>query len=173
MKRSTVLVLVSAALLVLGGAGIGFAVLQGGPASVPSVATVPSTSSADDAEPASGRPGDSSPSSEAAETVTAGSYLDYSRDAMAAATGARILFFHADWCPQCRALEEDILAQGVPPGVSIFKVDYDTNQELRQRHGVTLQTTVVLLDAAEDSAASVVPYDDPTLERVLSGLGLG
>ncbi|PZU40071.1 MAG: thioredoxin [Microbacterium sp.] len=173
MKRSTVLVLASAAVLVLGGAILGVAAVQSGPASVSStVAPTPIRGTGEPA-PSSAAPDDPSPSSEARDSVPAGAYVDYADDAVAAATGTRILFFHADWCPQCRALEEDILAQGVPPGVTIFKVDYDTNQELRQRHGVRLQTTVVLLDAAEESAASMVPYDDPTLARVLAGLGVG
>ncbi|QKJ21011.1 thioredoxin family protein [Microbacterium hominis] len=104
--------------------------------------------------------------------TTAGSYVDYSESALASAEGTRVLFFHAPWCPQCRALESDIDAVGVPDGVTILKVDYDTSTELRQRYDVRLQTTVVALDDSGAATASFVAYDDPTLDAALTGLGI-
>ena len=73
-----------------------------------------------------------------ASSTTAGQYLTYSDDVIAKTAGTKLLFFHAPWCPQCRMLDADINKQGVPEGVSIIKIDYDTHQSLRQKYGVTL-----------------------------------
>lgn len=107
---------------------------------------------------------------EPTETVTAGTYVEYSNTAIADAVGTRLLFFHAPWCPQCRAVEEDILASGVPDGVTIIKVDYDSNQALRQQYGVTLQTTFVEVDAAGAPVETFVAYETPTLQAVIDAM---
>jgi len=99
-----------------------------------------------------------------------GKYIDYSPDIIEKTTGTKIIYFHAPWCPQCRALEADIKAQGVPGGVTIIKVDFDTNQELRSRYGVTLQTTLVLVGEDGSELKKFVAYQDPTLEAVVKNL---
>ncbi|WP_395639818.1 thioredoxin family protein [Pseudolysinimonas sp.] len=113
---------------------------------------------------------DPSPIDSSTPSATAGTYLDYSEAAVAAAEGRVLLFFHASWCPQCRAIEDDILAQGVPAGVTILHVDYDSNQALRQRYGVTLQTTFVEVDSSGDPLQSHVAYDDPSLDAVVAAM---
>jgi thiol-disulfide isomerase/thioredoxin len=113
------------------------------------------------------------PDASAESAPSPGAYIDYSDAALAAAEGTRVLFFHAPWCPQCRSLAADILASGVPEGITVLKVDYDTNQSLRQQYGVTLQTTVVALDDAGGATSTFVAYDEPTLDAALTGLGLG
>lgn len=107
---------------------------------------------------------------ETGEPAVAGQYETYSEEAVAAADGRILLFFHASWCPQCRAIEDDIRAQGVPAGVTILHVDYDTNQELRQRYGVTLQTTFVEVDADGAALQTHVAYDEPTLAAVVAAM---
>jgi thiol-disulfide isomerase/thioredoxin len=99
-----------------------------------------------------------------------GRYIDYTADVIANTTGTKVLFFHAPWCPQCRALEADIKKQGVPAGVSIIKVDYDSNQTLRQKYGVTLQTTLVRVDDEGNLVKKFVAYDSPTLAAVKESL---
>lgn len=99
-----------------------------------------------------------------------GSYVDYSADKLANSLGTKVLFFHAPWCPQCRALEADIKKVGVPDGVTILKVDYDTNVELRQKYGVTLQTTLVKVDSDGNLLGKYVAYNEPTLESVKENL---
>jgi thiol-disulfide isomerase/thioredoxin len=101
---------------------------------------------------------------------TPGAYVEYSDDAIAQAEGRVLLFFHAPWCPQCRSVESDILAQGVPDGVTIIKVDYDSRQDLRQQYGVTLQTTFVEVDAAGSELQKHVAYDDPHLDAVIAAM---
>lgn len=96
-------------------------------------------------------------------------YLEYSETSFAEASDKnRILYFHADWCPQCRALEASILDSQIPEDMVILKVDYDSNQDLRRQYEVTLQTTLVSVDANGNKIKSFVAYDEPnftTLER--------
>lgn len=112
----------------------------------------------------------SAPQANEEQSVQVGVYRQYDSQVLANTDGTRILFFHASWCPQCRALESSIQAGTIPAGVTIFKVDYDSHQELRQRYGVTLQTTLVLLDDQENAVKKYVAYDQPTLEAVIKGL---
>lgn len=102
--------------------------------------------------------------------ITKGSYQDYSGEALAKATGTKLLFFHASWCPQCRELDESIREAQLPDNVSIFKVDYDSNQALRKKYGVTVQTTVVRLNSSNQEDSKFVPYDNPVWESVKNEL---
>ena len=63
-----------------------------------------------------------------------------------AAMGATVLFFHASWCPDCRKADASLTTDGVPDGMTVVKVDYDTATELKQTYGVTQQFTFVLVD---------------------------
>ncbi|GAA3636269.1 hypothetical protein GCM10022200_19510 [Microbacterium awajiense] len=172
MKRSAVVGLVIAGVLVVG-VGAAVAVSVAGrddePVAAETATTAP-TPDVEDSEPASEPTADGGEGE--TETATAGAYVDYSEQALADAEGTRVLFFHASWCPQCHALEDDIEAQGVPDGVTILKVDYDSNQALRQQYEVRQQTTVVALDDSGAAVATFVPYSDPTLATALTGLGL-
>lgn len=96
----------------------------------------------------------------------AGIYTDYSEAAIATTKGTKLLFFHAPWCPQCRQIEASIKSGGIPSGVTIFKIDYDSNQKLREKYGVTLQTTFVKIDDAGNKLESYVAYDEPQFSSV-------
>jgi len=87
----------------------------------------------------------------AAPVAVPGAYVEEARFRAAPEqyAGARtVLFFHAPWCPTCRAAEKDLLARGagLPAGLVIVKVDYDGATELKQRYGVTRQSTFVQVD---------------------------
>jgi len=99
-----------------------------------------------------------------------GVYIAYSEQAVASAQGTKLLFFHAPWCPQCRQIDKDITTNGVPDDVTVFKVDYDTNQALRKKYGVTLQTTVVRIDDEGKLVKKIVAYDEPTFQAVKDAL---
>lgn len=105
-----------------------------------------------------------------AATEQPGTYVDYTADIVATTPGTKILFFHASWCPQCRAIEEDIIRDGVPANTTIIKVDYDKSQALRQKYGVTIQTTLVKVDDQGDLVEKFVAYDDPTLDSIIENL---
>lgn len=79
-----------------------------------------------------------------------GFYGDYSEDKLALANeGDVVLFFRASWCPSCRALDQNIEANlsNLPADLTILKLDYDTETELKRKYGVTTQHTLVLVDA--------------------------
>lgn len=96
-----------------------------------------------------------------------GVYKDYDAAAVATTKGLKILFFHAQWCPQCRQLDADIRAGRIPDNVTIFKIDFDHAQELRQKYGVTLQTTLVSIDDNGSMRKKYVAYDEPTLTALV------
>lgn len=104
------------------------------------------------------------------EPAAAGAYVDYEAGSIERTTGTKLLFFYAPWCPQCRSLESDIKQSGVPAGVTVLKVDYDSNQKLRQKYGVTLQTTMVRVDDAGNMISKFVAYEDPTMSAVTRAL---
>lgn len=95
-------------------------------------------------------PASGTSSGEAAEgPAGAGSYVDladYEADPATYAGNDVVLFFHADWCPTCRAADEALAGSSVPDGLTVVKVDFDGEQDLRSRYGVTLQHTFVQVD---------------------------
>ncbi len=104
-------------------------------------------------------------------STVAGSYVTYKDQATIMATsGTKLLFFHAPWCPQCRALENDIKGATLPENLTIFKVDYDTSQQLRQKYGVTIQTTLVKVGDDGELIKKYVAYDEPTFTNVKQNL---
>jgi thiol-disulfide isomerase/thioredoxin len=101
-----------------------------------------------------------------------GKYEAYNEAVFAQTEGRRVLFFYAPWCPQCRALDASIQEGTVPRGIVIFKTDYDSHQELRQKYGVTIQTTLVEVDENGNEVKKYVAYDDPVFEVVKEAMGL-
>lgn len=108
--------------------------------------------------------------SEASTDTAAGAYVDYSSSVIASTTGTKILFFHAPWCPQCRALDADIKKSALPSGVTIIKTDYDSNQQLRKKYGVTIQTTLIRVDDQGNLVEKYVAYDQPNFAAVKANL---
>ena len=95
------------------------------------------------------------------------SYIEYSPDAFAAAAGKkRVLFFYASWCPTCRPVDAEILAmeETIPEDVVIFRVDYDTEEELKEKYGVTYQHTFVVVDTEGEA---VTKWNGGDLEMIL------
>ncbi len=108
----------------------------------------PSTSSTSTGPSSSGpsATGSAAGSDAPATTSAPGAYLTRAeyQDEMADRSGtAVVLFFHASWCPDCRATEAAIDASGVPDGLTVVKVDFDSETELRRQYGVTQQHTFV------------------------------
>lgn len=81
-----------------------------------------------------------------------GSYKEYSTVTVASEQEAKnkvVLFFHATWCPFCKAADAAFKAklEEIPSGVTVLKTDYDSNPELKKKYGVTYQHTFVQIDA--------------------------
>jgi thiol-disulfide isomerase/thioredoxin len=87
---------------------------------------------------------------EAEMAMMKGSYEAYSPEKISRAeSGDVVLFFHAAWCPSCRSLSKNIEENmtAIPDGVSILKVDYDKESDLKKKYEVTNQHTLVQVDA--------------------------
>lgn len=101
--------------------------------------------------------------------LSPGRYEPYSASLLAASGyDETILFFHAPWCPECRAFEQAITNGDIPKGVQMLKVDYDSSSDLKKKYGVTLQTTFVKVNTTGDRLSSWVGYGkDKSLAAVL------
>lgn len=79
-----------------------------------------------------------------------GEYLVYSQSTFESnQNNKRVLFFHASWCPSCKASNTDFMnnASDIPSGVVVLKTDYDMEKELKKKYGITYQHTFVHVDA--------------------------
>ncbi|PIT90358.1 MAG: hypothetical protein COU22_02605 [Candidatus Komeilibacteria bacterium CG10_big_fil_rev_8_21_14_0_10_41_13] len=79
-----------------------------------------------------------------------GSYEAYAPEKLAKAdNGNVVLFFHANWCPTCRALNSSLEGSlsEIPSDLTILKTDYDSETALKQKYGVTYQHTLVKIDS--------------------------
>ena len=63
-------------------------------------------------------------------------------------TGTNILFFKASWCITCTMLYDKLKEEqnAIPDGVTIWVVNYDSNESMRRSYGVTSQHTLVQID---------------------------
>lgn len=100
--------------------------------------------------------------------MAAGRYEAYT-PAVLANGETKVLFFHAAWCPYCRsadtALTEWYGAQPLP--LSVYKVDYDTEKDLKARYGVTSQHTFILVDGQGNALRTVVGPSNDDLQTFL------
>ena len=93
-------------------------------------------------------PGDNG--SETAQNTPSGEYRDYDESLLTRAdSGDVVLFFHAGWCPTCKALERNIIKEGddIPEDLTILKLDYDSAKDLRDKYSVVIQHTLVQVDS--------------------------
>ena len=106
------------------------------------------TSATASASPAPSASPSTSPSA-TAEVMAAGAYLTRAeyQSQMAERAGTKVVyFFHASWCPTCRATEKAIEEDGIPAGLTVVKVDFDSETDLRKTYGITQQHTFVQVD---------------------------
>lgn len=59
-----------------------------------------------------------------------------------------LLFFHANWCPTCRVLENDLTENisDLPKDLTILKIDFDSQKELKEKHKIIIQHSLIQLD---------------------------
>ncbi len=98
-----------------------------------------------------------------------GRYSNYSSSTLSAkGFSETILFFHAPWCPECRVYDSVIQGASLPIGTQILKVDYDTSTDLKNRYGVTLQTTFVKVTSKGEKVSMWSAYGkEKSLQAVL------
>lgn len=145
MRKPVVAIVIAALAVAVGAAAIGVVSLGSTPAS------------------------DLSPPSSSA---TSSAFTRYTPEIFASVseTDTVVLFFHATWCPTCKQLADDITANAerIPTDVRILLVNFDTATDLKQKYGVTLQHTLVQVDAVGSEAGRWI--GTPTLDKLLSQL---
>src|SRR3990167_6169147 len=80
-----------------------------------------------------------------------------------------VLFFHAPWCPFCKAANAEFISRAneIPAGVTVLKTNYDSNTELKQKYGVTYQHTFVQIDNNENQVSKWNGGDIDNLKKYL------
>lgn len=90
-----------------------------------------------------------------------GEYVDYNPELLARAnSGDVVLFFHAKWCPTCKALERSILNGDIPENLTILKIDYDTASELKDKYDIVIQHTLIQVDSQGNEITKWVGGND-------------
>jgi thiol-disulfide isomerase/thioredoxin len=81
-----------------------------------------------------------------------------------------LVFFHAPWCPVCKAQEPKVVAHlnGDAKNVVAFKVDYDTNMDLRKEMNVEKQSTLILYSGAKEVARLSYKSDDASIDALFA-----
>lgn len=96
-------------------------------------------------------------------------YEAYSAEKVTTAlsSGKRVaLYFHADWCPKCRVLENKIKGDysQIPSDAVIARVEYDNEIALRDQYSVYTQTTLVVLNP--DGSVAKKIFNPPTVAEI-------
>lgn len=82
-------------------------------------------------------------------------YVEYSEEALTAASGRRVLFFYASWCPTCKPADANFKANEakIPEDLTVIRVNYNDSEtdeeekDLAKKYGITYQHTYVQIDA--------------------------
>jgi thiol:disulfide interchange protein len=101
-------------------------------------------------------------------------YTQYSEANLAAATangGRAVVFFHAGWCPFCKAAEANLKANldQIPNDVTILQADFDTTSALKSKLNVVAQDTFVQVDA-DGNAVTAWTSGGQGVDSLLSNL---
>lgn len=110
--------------------------------------------------------------------LAAGGIKDYSNDALMAAEkygDAVVLDFHASWCPLCKKqaeVLEKLSAEGVLKRVTVLRVDFDSASELKDKYGVTKQSTLILLKDGKEVSRSMGETDPEKIREFLAQTGM-
>lgn len=80
---------------------------------------------------------------------------------------------HADWCPTCRVQDQvlgELLARKQFAGISVFRVDFDTQKSALKRFGVRSQSTLILFKGKIEIGRSIAKTDKQAISADLAQL---
>lgn len=110
------------------------------------------------------------------EEMADGRYVPYTRAVFdKAASGRRVLYFYANWCPICRPADQNLRENEskIPQDVTVIRVNYndpDTDQEekdLAKKYGVVYQHTFVQIDG---EGKEVARWSGGQVEEILENI---
>jgi thiol-disulfide isomerase/thioredoxin len=73
-------------------------------------------------------------------------YAAYSADKSKYSGSKVVLYFTAPWCPSCQETNKNLDADGAPAGLTVVRVDYDSETDLKKQYGITVQHSFVQVD---------------------------
>lgn len=78
-------------------------------------------------------------------------YVKYDAQAVESKKDAHILFFYANWCSWCRRMRKDLVEKidTFPQNTTIYEVNFDNSNTLRQKYNITNKDTYVFLDPSK------------------------
>lgn len=96
-------------------------------------------------------------------------FADYTADPSKYSNSKKIYFFHAEWCPVCKGIEQEINndPSRIPNGVTLIKVDFEQETRLRKDYEVTYQYTFVQID---NDGKEVAQWTASNLDKVIAGI---
>ncbi len=103
-------------------------------------------------------------------SVSNAQYIDYSESNLESTKyKTQVLFFHAKWCPTCKAADQEFTANldQLPDNVVLIKTDYDTQTALKQKHGITYQHTFVQID---ENGNQITKWNGGDVEELISNI---
>ena len=105
------------------------------------------------------------------DTTMARGFAPFTKAAFTSAADSgktTLVFFHAPWCPVCKAQEPKVVAHlnGDARDVVALKVDYDTNMDLRKAMKVEKQSTLILYRGGTEIARLSYKSDDASIDEL-------
>jgi len=103
----------------------------------------------------------------------AGAYVDSTSSLLTDATlmdgTTKVLFFHASWCPACKAGDTTLTSWYANGGETLttYKINYDTEKALAQKYGVSSQHTFVKVDGEGKMIEKIQGPSNEKLEMFL------
>lgn len=101
-------------------------------------------------------------------SIAVGHYEQYTPEKLATLLGSEkfALFFHANWCPTCRALEKKLKENlNQLNSRTVLEVDYDTETDLKKKYEITVQSMVVFINADGSVFQTVLNPDLELFEK--------
>jgi thiol-disulfide isomerase/thioredoxin len=100
-------------------------------------------------------------------------FTDADFDAAQRAGKPILVTIHADWCPTCRVQDQvlgELLAHKQFAGISVFRVDFDTQKSALKRFGVRSQSTLILFKGKVEVGRSIAKTDKQAIGADLAQL---
>lgn len=81
------------------------------------------------------------------------SYQNYEQEVEKYKDSRVVMFFNASWCSTCKIARDNFESSldQIPSDLTIVVVDFDNSDDLRKKYGITVQHTLVQIDANGES----------------------
>ena len=91
---------------------------------------------------------------------TSSPYKKYDENLVKNHKGRIVLFFHADWCSTCKALEKQISQTKIPEDLLILEVNFDTQKDIAKKYSILSQSSFVQIDSKGNAYKRILGKSD-------------